>query len=50
MLRPQMGVPEKLALLGSQDTAARLHYVMVAVQPYLQQLLTSISMRNAVGL
>eukprot|EP00195_Chlamydomonas_chlamydogama_P014709 CAMPEP_0202901376 /NCGR_PEP_ID=MMETSP1392-20130828/14218_1 /ASSEMBLY_ACC=CAM_ASM_000868 /TAXON_ID=225041 /ORGANISM="Chlamydomonas chlamydogama, Strain SAG 11-48b" /LENGTH=330 /DNA_ID=CAMNT_0049587927 /DNA_START=48 /DNA_END=1040 /DNA_ORIENTATION=+ len=42
-----MGPLERLALLNTQDTAARLHYVLQAVMPYVQELQAKVSMARA---
>ena len=45
----QMGVPERLALLTTRDTSARLHYILAAIQPHLQELRARVSVKNAIG-
>lgn len=45
----ELGVPERLALLQSTDTAARLQFVDAAVRPFLAQLLARVSVSRAVG-
>eukprot|EP00775_Hariotina_reticulata_P005370 gene5370-5605_t len=43
-----LGMPERLALLQCKDTAARLQFVAVAVQPYLQDLVARVSVKQAI--
>lgn len=43
----ELGLPERLALLECQDTAARLQFVLAAVQPHLQDLLARVSLQQA---
>ena len=40
---------ERLALLLSRDTAARLAYVSAAAQPYLSDLAARVAVKGAVG-
>jgi len=44
-----LGMAERLALLQSKDTAARLQFVAVAVQPYLQDLVARVSVQQAMS-
>jgi hypothetical protein len=43
----ELGLPERLALLQCQDTAARLQFVAAAVQPHLQDLVARVSVQQA---
>lgn len=43
----ELGLPERLALLQCQDTAARLQFVAAAVQPHLADLVARVSLQQA---
>jgi len=43
----QLGPIERLALLLSQDTGARLSYVAAAVRPYVADLAARVSLKGA---
>lgn len=45
----ELGLPERLALLLSRDTGARLQYVMAAVEPHLQRLQAQAAVKRALG-
>ncbi|KIZ06335.1 hypothetical protein MNEG_1617, partial [Monoraphidium neglectum] len=45
----ELGLVERLALLLSQDTAARLAYVAAATRPYLSDLAARVAVKGAVG-
>jgi hypothetical protein len=44
----QLGLPERIALLLSQDTSARLAYILAAVEPHLQDLVARVSVKQAI--
>lgn len=43
-----MDTPVRLGLLLSQDTSARLQYVLAAILPYLNELTARASLKHAV--
>ena len=45
----ELGLPERSALLGSQDTGGRLQYVLTALRPYLRELEARASLRGVLG-
>lgn len=45
----ELDLAARLALLLSQDTGARLQYVLAAVQPHLEQLRARAAVKDAVG-
>ncbi|GAB4820692.1 hypothetical protein N2152v2_007738 [Parachlorella kessleri] len=43
----ELGLPQRLALLLTQDTGARLQYVLAAVRPHLQELAARAALKAA---